>query len=1177
MTTAPPRRLNPTEFPTGSRHENILELELPGVLPFAMERLYRTGEGFFGPLGMDQLCPADLTIRDGEDGQYQFTDMSGIPVTLVPPEAKPGAQSVNPARKDLILEPLPRSGFRIRNHNLMHDFALMPGRIWRLMSTEDHLGRRIMFERDGQGLLTQIHLASGLVMDFQNDAATGLRLGYDLIGRDDSRLTVMRYAYDAMGRLTLAENHMGPSQRYRYDDAARSVVTTDDEGHVTTHVFDDAGRVVQVDTGGGYHHGLVEYHDDRRQITVSHGDGTVFEKLWFDDQDRHFMTANAHGGFSYRAFTDQNDLASETDPNGHVTRYRTDPFGNPEAIIDPEGRETFMVWDDLGQIRLRKSPAGDAWRYTYDDRGLLSAATDPMGHMTEFRYDANGQMTTTMRHDGLIEFWEYDDYGRLVSLTDFNSGQTRFTFDAFDRPTEITDPAGGTTKLRYVHQKGQGFLTPSHIERADGVEVCRTFTEAGQVATLTDGEGRLTAYHYGPYAVLERIVDPRGNTLNLSYNSQMQLTCVTNQLGLNWTFERDAVGWVTRETDFDGRSLSYHHDDAGRVIRRDNPDGSWLEYDYDKSGLLLELRAFSDPKTDPLITTYAYDDNGALITAKNAAAEIALDRDALGRIVRETVNGTTIENTYSCCGDRIERRIADQCTRFTYDGMGNLTEWALDGHAPLTLANDPLGNETARQTATGFGLQQSWDAAGQLTQQTGPGIARAYDWSRAYEPTRIKDDRWGEKRYDYDQNGQISRTRHGDGGEERFSYGPDLNLSGSGDLEQFTTWQTSAAGVVRMARGPRGEGVALEHDVCGRVIKRTITRNGFRPQVWTFEWNAMDQMIAAHCPDGRVWHYAYDPFGRRVWKETPGARHDFLWDGDVIARETVNGHAVDWFFEPASFRPLARLENGALAYVVNDHLGTPKEVISERGALLWAADHDTWGSLRPKMLANGTTNAEDDFWLTLSDDSVRAQPDWHPNPTFCPIRFQGQWEDTETGLYQNRFRYYDPVSGQYSSRDPIGIFGGWRSQGYVDRPVCEFDADGLVKAMMVGDTLCLLNKYSPGTSQHDEMNAFVELWDEETRRVGGFTRQTVTPDMEAAADSFRTRARNEMRRCCPALQSHTAAGHTPDVAWGGTPDPGDAWVPLDRRVNSYIGGLSQAIPVGTSYSSVRTVTNMSDC
>uniref|UniRef100_UPI00262CE043 RHS repeat-associated core domain-containing protein n=1 Tax=uncultured Maribacter sp. TaxID=431308 RepID=UPI00262CE043 len=44
--------------------------------------------------------------------------------------------------------------------------------------------------------------------------------------------------------------------------------------------------------------------------------------------------------------------------------------------------------------------------------------------------------------------------------------------------------------------------------------------------------------------------------------------------------------------------------------------------------------------------------------------------------------------------------------------------------------------------------------------------------------------------------------------------------------------------------------------------------------------------------------------------------------------------------------------------------------------------------------------------------------------TDCPFRYQGQYEDVETGLYYNRFRYYSPDSGTYISQDPIGLDGG---------------------------------------------------------------------------------------------------------------------------------------------------------
>lgn len=43
--------------------------------------------------------------------------------------------------------------------------------------------------------------------------------------------------------------------------------------------------------------------------------------------------------------------------------------------------------------------------------------------------------------------------------------------------------------------------------------------------------------------------------------------------------------------------------------------------------------------------------------------------------------------------------------------------------------------------------------------------------------------------------------------------------------------------------------------------------------------------------------------------------------------------------------------------------------------------------------------------------------------SLVPFRYQGQYEDAETGLYYNRFRYYSPEMGMYISSDPIGLAG----------------------------------------------------------------------------------------------------------------------------------------------------------
>ena len=37
------------------------------------------------------------------------------------------------------------------------------------------------------------------------------------------------------------------------------------------------------------------------------------------------------------------------------------------------------------------------------------------------------------------------------------------------------------------------------------------------------------------------------------------------------------------------------------------------------------------------------------------------------------------------------------------------------------------------------------------------------------------------------------------------------------------------------------------------------------------------------------------------------------------------------------------------------------------------------------------------------------------------FKYQGQYEDAETGLYYNRFRYYDPNAVSNVSQDPIGL------------------------------------------------------------------------------------------------------------------------------------------------------------
>jgi RHS repeat-associated protein len=220
-------------------------------------------------------------------------------------------------------------------------------------------------------------------------------------------------------------------------------------------------------------------------------------------------------------------------------------------------------------------------------------------------------------------------------------------------------------------------------------------------------------------------------------------------------------------------------------------------------------------------------------------------------------------------------------------------------------------------------------------------------------------------------------------------------------------------------------------------------------------------------PDGKVVEFGYDALGRRVWKKYQGKTTKWIWDGNVPVHEWVEldpgvaetpaperiaeaedaglrQRAVDlakraaqgppdtrndrgsairpitWVFEPESFAPAAKLVGGQQHAIITDHLGTPTAMLDADGRTVWSADIGIYGDLR-----------------NVTGDKQA-----------CPFRWPGQYEDEETGLYYNRFRYYDPESGEYVSQDPIGLAGGGNLHGYVSDTNSLVDPLGLAASCL---------------------------------------------------------------------------------------------------------------------------------
>lgn len=186
-------------------------------------------------------------------------------------------------------------------------------------------------------------------------------------------------------------------------------------------------------------------------------------------------------------------------------------------------------------------------------------------------------------------------------------------------------------------------------------------------------------------------------------------------------------------------------------------------------------------------------------------------------------------------------------------------------------------------------------------------------------------------------------------------------------------------------------------------------------------------------PKNKQTTFEYDALGRRTAKividrfselvtefSKKGSITRFVWDGNVPLHEwkyNLNGRpklAVDdygmlteskpepienlitWVFDEGTFKPSAKITATNTYSIITDYLGTPVEMYNSKGEKTWSVEYDIYGKVR--KLVSGS----------LED---------------CPFRYQGQYEDPETGLYYNRFRYYAPDEGVYISQDPIGLFG----------------------------------------------------------------------------------------------------------------------------------------------------------
>ncbi|HDY7619952.1 TPA: AHH domain-containing protein [Vibrio vulnificus] len=426
--------------------------------------------------------------------------------------------------------------------------------------------------------------------------------------------------------------------------------------------------------------------------------------------------------------------------------------------------------------------------------------------------------------------------------------------------------------------------------------------------------------------------------------------------------------------------------------------------------------------------------------------------------MEENLNGTSLVHEYDEHGRRIGSSGSKTARQYQW-AKHQLQQLSVGEHTPLQFAYHPSGHEKTRATEQGFSLHHQWSDTGLLLEQqlgrNGDSL-RQYQYDALDRLVGIDDAKRGKSRFSLNANGQVQAVRQQKTWESQqrfvhlFGYDSELNLNQQGFATEYgdsNVVSLDDARVKRQSRQYDKAGRVLDtgrfryhYDKCGRVVEKTEYKDGFRPKTTRFVWNGDDRLTHIELPDGGRYRYRYDPLGRRVAKECLSTQRitEYLWDGANIvqhSQKTADGSVIqeiEYLYEPESFRPLAQVTHKAnqasqLHYIVTDHSGMPQELCSENGDVVWQGEQALWGHYQQR---NALPNHG--FRENAQNDEL-----------YCDLRYQGQIEDRESGLYYNVNRYYDADSGQYLSPDTIGFAGGLRPQAYVFNPLEWVDPLGL--------------------------------------------------------------------------------------------------------------------------------------
>jgi len=941
-----------------------------------------------------------------------------------------------------------QNGYQAYDHKdkLFYDFTLFDGKKYQLTQIANHDGLCIIFEFAGHRLNKIIDTAGREIKISTKD---GFIQKLELIAPKQNELLVA-YEYDENSNMTAIIDALGKPTNIQFENHLM-VQKTDRNGQTFYWEYDSQNRCVHTWGDGGWQEGWLEYHPEDGYNLVTDANGAI-TTYYYEPSQLVTQIKDPMGNSVFYDYTEFMELYREIDQEGRITGFNYDDWGNKTSTTYPDNTQEILLYDEH-RPSIAIDPEGNKTVYLYKKQKThqLKTIIAPDKTTTHFTYNAHGLLNTVAKNDNelqlvydqqynLIEWhengqklktWEYDHRGRVKAIYTPMQMADYFTYDALDRVQQIIEKDSNIIEFAY--------------------------NSYDEVIALKDKKNSIK-FSYTPMGSLATR-EQNGVKVRFDYDKMEQLTAIKNEDNEAYYFDRNKAGYIIKETAFDGIVKKYNRNLAGEVTRIDHGNGKYTEYEQDALGRITRAD-YHDGSWE----TYTYNKNGLLTEAANQNVTISFERDAAGRIVKETQkqqldaaeNGITLTAGYNALGQRTSISTSLGTNINTqYNQKGQLdrieaqSKELKEQHQSweTTLKRDELGREIERFATGGLHIKTSYNSSGKQKEQEvfangKRSGSRFYNWDTCQQlRSKVNQMTKSMTYFDYDDFGNLARASY-DGKGELYKT-PDA----VGNL--YKTQDRSDRKYGKGGKLLKDEKYYYKYDQLGNLVhksprditkplvfekptnwidrlagnKEEETRLQKEHESWqygdtAYTWLANGMLESIQNPDGKIVRFEYDALGRRTAKIANKQINRYFWDGNVLIHEWKYDlkerpklviieddlvydktepvdNLITWVYEGGSFVPSAKIIGEEKFSIVNDYIGRPVQVYNENGEVVWDTDYDIYGDLR----------------------------EFKGDRSFIPFRQLGQYEDAETGLYYNRFRYYNPETGTYLSQDPIGLSG----------------------------------------------------------------------------------------------------------------------------------------------------------